>query len=1024
MRVTIRVVKSRLIPLLLLVALIAVSVFVLRPNQQEPTDTPAANTTIAAQETAPPEEATLQNTADIPMPDPALQLDANTVERSELHNAALIVDVVLEDLTTPASSFDLLLIDSEENIVVLRDRTAQVGLVDISKVQYLCVRGKDGWSEIAKVADRKDVDGTPHLQIVLEQPAVGFHITTTSTEGVSTAAAKLHLSAENDVAQIFLASNLGTPDLNAAADGSFTLEGLPPAVYRITLTLEGHGPAMLQADLSKGSRTDLEAEFVTAGSAKGRIVFGEQGLAEATVALLPAEFQDDIFGFALDSFRSIGEIPRTIPAFHQATTDSDGNYQFETATPGEYTLLIAAQNYLPLVATEKFTIVAHDTTDCGEVNLELGFAINLVVVDSKAIPLEGVSVSWYRKAGSSMVEARRRRKVEAQHTNQRGRLHLGGLPGEHLTVEVSHPNFAHVVLEHDFTGRTEKTAEAIEVVLHVGATVAGSVVDGRTGMPIADVALELHTAENSQAFGALLRGSDWAAVSGQDGKFDFSNLPDGEYALIAKHDDFAEATKGPIHISESAVEDITVMMHPGALIIVTVLDSEGAPVADATVQAVNVIAQQVKTGTTDEEGMTRIENVTPGGYQVAFTDVSSFDTTANSGSLDVSFKFIEIEEGEELEVTLGGPIMSATVKGVVRLGGELVPNATVAIITDSGMKVDTSDDLGAYEVESVPMGSFIIIARSGLPTAGGSVFYDSIQVSEQGTVNHDIEMPNDGVKIVVVSAADRKPLPSIPVTVRPMDGSNISGGDFGITNAEGIAEFPSLGEGSYIVSAGNAAASFMASTETGHGSKQESHINIHPGSGVQTIEMALELGATFKVQVEDPDGNLLAGAHMHYLNKDGQPLNILSMKGTNAKGVAQMVGLPSGPGIILVRHPLLGSIEIPVNLVAGEEAKRKVRLEAGTVIYVTTTDAEGQAISGVLCSALDRRGAPLSYLWSQEETQATNAAFFGLGEQKLGPLPNGDYLIQLYRPGKPPVRHAVSVTGQGEMHLSLPYSAE
>jgi hypothetical protein len=1008
----------------LLVGLIAVSVFVLGPNRQEDPSTPDTNTAATTEEAAPLEDATLEGTADIPVPDPELRLDANTVERSGLNNAALIVDVVLDDGTTPAINFDLLLIDYDENVVVLRDRNENVGLADISKVQYLCARGAKGWSNIARVVDREDIDGTPHLQIVLQQEMVGFHITTSSEEGGSTATAELKLAAENDVAQIFLASKLGTPELNAAADGSFTLDGLPPAVYDITLTLKDHGPATLRADLTAGSRNDLEVEFVVAGAAQGRVVSNEQGLENATVALLPADFQDNIFGLALDSFRSVGEIPRNIPPSHRATTDSKGNFEFESATPGNYTLIVAAENYLPLVSAEKFTIVARETTTCNDVNLDLGFAINLVVVDSKAIPLPDVSVTWYRNAGSNLVEARRRRTVKAQQTNPKGRLLLGGLPAELLTLEISHPDFAHVVLEHDFSGQTKQTTDALEVVLHVGATVAGSVVDGRTGMPIAEVDLEIHTTENNQAFGALLRGSDWNAESGEDGKFDFSNLPSGEYVLIAKHEDYAESTKGPILVSESAVENITLMMHPGALLIVTVLDSEGVPVANANVQAVNVIAQQVKTGATGEDGIVRLENVTPGGYQVAFTDTSSFDASSNSGSLDVSFKFLEIEEGEELEVTLGGPVLSATVEGVVRLGGELVPNATVAIITDSGMKVDTTDELGAFEVESVPMGSFIIIARSGLPAAGGSVFYDSVLVSDEGTMRHDINMPNDGVKVVVVSAGDRQPLASIPVSVRPMDGSNISGGDFGVTSAEGIAEFPSLSEGIYIISAGNATASFMASTETGHGSKQKSHVSIHPGSGVQTIEMVLELGATFKVQVEDPDGNLLAGAHMHYLDSEGQPLNILSMKGTNAKGVAQMKGLPSGPGIILVRHPLLGSKEIEVNLSPGEDAKRKVRLDAGTVIYVTTTDSQGQAISGVLAAALDQRGAPLSYLWSQEETQATNAAFFGLGAQKLGPLPNGKYIVQLYRPGKPPVRHAVSVTGQGEMHLSLPYSAE
>lgn len=1016
-------VNKRLIPRLLVAGVIAIAVYLIGWNNAPQSDT-GGSTGTPSDTTSGIELAELENTDDIPGPDDEASFEPQALERSEFASAALIVDVVVDTQNTAAEQFDLLLVDFEEQITTLRQRTEHVGLANISNVEYVCARGPEGWSEMYAVGDSEDIDGTPHLKIVLDQQPVGFQITSHSAEGVSTANAKLTLEAVDGVALSFLASSLASAKMDADTTGTFRLDGMPPAVYAGSLTLADHVPVSLSIDLSEDSDHSLDVTFQPAGATSGRVVSEGKGLAEATVALLPADFQDNIFGFALDSFRSVGQLPSAVAEFNTTTTDAKGNFQLSQAAPGDYQILVSAEGFLPLVSTEPITIVAHENTDRGDVEMELGFGLNLVVVDSKAIAVSEVSVRWYRNAGSNLVEARRRGTVEERTTNKRGVLQLRGLPTAKITLELSHPDYAQMVLEHDFSGRTKKSNDPLEIVLQVGASVAGSVIDGRTGMPIAEANLELHATSNNQAFGTLIRGSDWDAQSGQDGKFDFTHLPSDEYILIARHSDFAETRVGPLMVEDSAVENVTVLMHPGATLLVSVLDTEGIGIPEATVQAVNTEAQQVLSETTDEDGLARFENVTPGNYQVAFTDISAFDTDANSGNLDVQLKFVSVKEDQEIEVVLGGPIMSADVEGFVMMGSEIIAAATVAIITDSGVKTDTSDETGAFKIEGVPLGAYTILVRSGLPLRGGSTFYDHIQIDTEGTITHNLNMPNAGVEIVVIGASDRKGIPGIPVTIRPMDGSNISGGDFGLTDEAGKAMFPSLPAGDYIVSAGNAAASFLASSEAGFGSLQKSHIRIDEGSGIQTIEMALQQGATFKVQVTDPEGNLLSGVHMHYLDEEGQPLNILSFKGTNSKGVAEMTGLPAGPGIILVRHPQLGSKEISVNLEAGQSTKQRVQLERGTVVYVTVTDANGAPMSGVLCTALDRRGSPISYLWSQEETQATNAAFFSGGEQKLGPLPDGDFLIQLYRPGNPPVRHILAVKGEREVHLSLPYSVE
>ena len=77
------------------------------------------------------------------------------------------------------------------------------------------------------------------------------------------------------------------------------------------------------------------------------------------------------------------------------------------------------------------------------------------------------------------------------------------------------------------------------------------------------------------------------------------------------------------------------------------------------------------------------------------------------------------------------------------------------------------------------------------------------------------------------------------------------------------------------------------------------------------------------------------------------------------------------------------------------------------------------------CSGGDSAGLEVDDPWARPNPNvATNAAFFSGSAQKVGPLMPGDYQIQLYRPGNPPVRHPLTVGGQEEMHLQLSYSPD
>lgn len=1013
-----------LLPLLLLGALLAA--YFLLP---EPSETPDTGTVAEVDE-----EGTSTD-PNVVAPAPALTADGQdrtegttTLQRSSLEDAAVVVFVRTAD-GDPAPTFTLYVAERGGETHKLQGEEGSLGLADVRKVRGFTAYAEGFWTPYQKLEDSPEPGEQKQFALDLSDAAATWQIKVQADDGLAQSTPTLDLGIWGSDHRIrsFLQGTFG--EIRSLDQGSYTitLEQAPPGRYAGTVLMDEYVDITRRVELEAGQVEELELTLLAAGQVHGVVRADGAPLEDAQVALLAAEEQENPFGFSLDAFRSHGLIPDAVPEFQRTTTDSEGKFALPKNAPGKYTLLVASARHLPGIFALEQEVLPRRDVDLGSFDLDLGFGLDLVVRDPSGQALPKVQVQWARHTNNSLIGLARDGRgddFEAAVTDPDGHAFLGGLPAERLQLTLEHEDFARLVEEYDFSGRTDPTNDLLEITMDPGASVSGQVVDGRTGTPIEGAELALQETETREEFLSMFGEDLWEATSAEDGGFRFTRLPQGEYVLVAKHADFSETTHGPFQVEDVAVEDLMVMLHPGATLHVEVLDDEGFPIEGATVQVVNLEGKINENATTDLNGMATLPPLAAGNYQVAHTNLGAFDTEENSGSVDVQVKFLKLEDYDEKTVTLGGLIKKADISGEVRRGGEFMPGATVAIITDSGVKAGVADKEGQYEILGVPLGTYTIIVTAGVPLRGGSTTYDSIHIAQEGAMRHDVLLSETGVEIHITAAGSGKNLPNVPVAVRPLDGTNIQGGNFGLTDDQGLLQISSLAPGSYIISAGNLSAVFLSTGDAGLGSKQISPVEIRETSGIQRFEVALEEGATFRVRVRDSTGNLLKGAHLHYLDENGQPMNILSMKGTNSKGVAQLEGLPSGPGIIKVRHTSLGVTEIPVNLRAGELQKKEVSLEAGTRVYVTPVDDNGAPLAGVLVTALDDRGAPASFLWSQEETQATNAAFFSGSAQKVGPLAPGDYQIQLYRPGKPPVRHPLTVDGGEEMHLQLPYSTD
>jgi hypothetical protein len=997
--------------------LIAAAFFLFGPSDTSEGSVEPVTTGTAEQGEAQPIEAA-------PSLDPGTE-GQPTVLRSSEADAAVVVKVVDVD-GEPVPAFKLYLAESDERVLTLDGTDGSIGLADVSGIEGICAYADGSWSIFTELDSAPEQGSGKVIDLPLILPASSLEVRVKTEDGFPATAPWVEIMGDDDtpLAMVFLTALSANPARIEGADGLVALEGLPPGVYGFETNLEEYVPEREDLNLKQGVTEKVEVELSPSGQARGRVLFEGKPLAGAAVGLLPGDQDDGIFGFSLDQFRSYGDLPGSIPDFQKTTTDREGRFHLPTNAVGNYQVLVSAPEYLPQVFTTDREILPRQETDLGDFSLAKGFGLELLVRNEDGQPLEHVEIRWARLSSNTLITQRREDNAPTESTDAEGLALLSGLPGEKIVMTLEHEDFARQTEDYDFSGRSEIGTDHLEVTLDPGASVAGRVVDGRSGAPVTAASLGLKETTERSDFLSMFSESHWEAETGEDGTFRFARLPAGEYLLIAKHNDFSETQYGPFTIERTAIEDLTVMLHPGATLHVEVLDSEGLPVEDASVQVVNTESQIIETADTEANGIATLPPLKPGDYQVTFTDLAGFDTDNNTGSVDVKVKFVTLAENEEKTLTLGGIIAVADLEGEVRRGGELMARASVAIITDSGVKAGVADENGWYEIKDVPLGSFTQIVTAGTPLRGGSTTYDLVEIPEEGVMRHDIVLSESGVEIHVTAVGSGEGLANVPIAVRPLDGTNIQGGNFGLTDNEGILTLPSLEAGSYIISAGNLSAVFLATGDAGYGSAQLSPVVIREDGGVQRVEMQLDKGATFRVRVRDSAGNLLKGVHLHYLDTNGQPMNILSMKGTNSKGVAELEGLPAGPGIILVRHANLGAVEVPVHLAAGQLSKKEVTLQAGTLVYVTPLGSDGAPLPGILVTALDERGAPASFVWSMEETQATNAAFFSGSAQKVGPLLPGEYQIQLYRPGKPPVLHPLTVGGKEEMHLQLPYSTD
>lgn len=380
--------------------------------------------------------------------------------------------------------------------------------------------------------------------------------------------------------------------------GKFLITGVwPQGFYALRAGKEEGQPALrfISTTPGPGEIVDLgDIQLAPAGTIVGRVV-NEDGepvanawiraidLPGAMLSMVPVHQVDPSGGVIADAEgrqivldfpawveKRIDELP--IP---MTWTDGDGRFRLGGVPPGDNYFAASRSDLLPFVQAS-VRVVAAEEKDLGEIELREGEWVEGVVMDAAGEPIEGAEIMAAAASGLPVNFGR-----FAKNTDAQGKFELGGFPNGNAIVAArrSSGDPWHVTEQQPVVRR-------FEITLNSAHTLKVSVLT-EDGNPIAEPRFQITP-------GRLGEGSIEMAMWGvtepikleertardEEGRWVFTDLAAGHYALLVEADDFARTA---VAIDLKADQEVEARMRPSTAFEVLVTDDVGTPVKNADI---------------------------------------------------------------------------------------------------------------------------------------------------------------------------------------------------------------------------------------------------------------------------------------------------------------------------------------------------------------------------------------------------------------------------------------------------------
>jgi protocatechuate 3,4-dioxygenase beta subunit len=506
------------------------------------------------------------------------------------------------------------------------------------------------------------------------------------------------------------------------ADGRFTLRGVAPGEYALTVTRSGYATERVEPlKVAKGATpTPVEVTLAPGSFIAGRVVRRSGGGVEGFMV------SASVSGGA----RLIGRTTSDQP------TGPDGSFFIEGLKKGaNYDL----QLFGPTGFADGKRGVPTPTSDL-EVTVAGTGRITGRAVDAQAgAPLTDFQISYEADRGGGwqmgILIARAGRGQPGGvgqpvdvHSDD-GAFALEDVPAGTWSVVVTAKGYqlartSGVVVEQG------SVAENVEVRVARGVLVKGHVADAQSGAAVANASVSFGAAGSPAGrIQSVIEATDGGLTTDADGRFEAEGLAPGSHTVHVTHPDYSDATQSFEVQAEGA--SVEIRMTQGGVLAGMVASDNGAPVPGASV----TLAEAGMGGGGFGPMGSSQPTVTDGNGRFGFDHLSAgrYTLSASSGlhtssPVEVVLQASQSQENISLRLQVGFTIQG-TVSG---LAPELMSGATVAAMgTDQYSQSTRVGADGRYELDNVPAG--VVTVRGIANDSAGS----TRSVTKQVTVSGD-----------------------------------------------------------------------------------------------------------------------------------------------------------------------------------------------------------------------------------------------------------------------------------------------
>ncbi|AKQ63630.1 regulator of chromosome condensation, RCC1 [Myxococcus hansupus] len=689
------------------------------------------------------------------------------------------------------------------------------------------------------------------------------------------------------------------------AEGQFSLEDVTPGTHTVVARRSGYGDVRQSVEVRAG-----ETASVTLELQRSRTEL------EGSVDL---EGSEDVSGVTV----SVVESGAT------TTTDAQGLFRFSGLPAGTYTLEFQKEGYVSAQLTE--TVEAGDHHFVSVTLLrERGVVTGVLQLEGSDDP-SGVLITLVGANASTTTDAQ-------------GHFRFEGVPTGTYTVLAQR----NLYLDAEQTVEVRANQEsAVTLTMSLGrGDVSGTV--------------QLSDGASPEGVTLTLVRSGATTTTDAQGRFSFTNLPQGDDTLRAQKEGYATAEQ-PVSVRHAAPATLSFTLTRTQGRVAGVIQLEGA--SDHSGATVTMTASGA-TATTDAQGRYAFENVPVGTHAL----VIQRDLYAQVQRSAV------VSAGATATVSVTLARLRGNLQGNIRLTGAIQHAGTTVTLDEAGL-TSTTDAQGRYTFSNVPTGTYTLTARRNAYTQVQRTV--EVRAGVTLSVSFNLE-PLYGQLAGTIQLQGASNHAGITVT---LDEAGLTS----TTNAQGQYAFNNVTPGTYTLTARR---NFYAQVQR----TVEIQVGVTPAVSFTLEHLYGQLAGVIQLEGGGAPGDIL-------VTLTGTSLSAT----TDAQGQFSFGRIPAGPYTLNAQKQDFSSVQQAV----------EVRPDEQTSVDLTLRFARG-SIAGTV--ALDDGAFPSGITVSVAELGRTLTTD-GAGRFTLNDLIPGTYSLEFQRAGY--LRHEQAVEVRSEQSTSL-----